>query len=577
MYDQPSESLTASSSQSCQACEALEAEIIRQKQWLQTFGQQVPAALHTVIHGLDGRVWFEYLSQTAEEIYEIPLEQILADASLVLDKAIHPEDRAAYEMAVADCVAYLERGELKPFRHEWRIITPSGQVKWLQVGSQPTPWRDGLIAWHGITHDITERKETEMALYRAKEAAEASARSKSEFLAMMSHELRTPLNAVLGMNSLLLNSDLSQTQRQWAETIRDGGELLLAIISDLLDLSHIESGRLELNLKPCNLKDCVEAIANILAPRALDKNLGLTIDWETDIPDLVMVDEPRIQQILLNLISNAIKFTEIGTILVSVQTILQGDGDKIQLQFSVQDTGIGIPSEQLNSIFQPFRQVDRFSQRRYDGTGLGLAICRRLCDCMGGEIRVSSILGEGSTFEVQLPASLVNPSSLGNPTTGPDAQTFAPPPALRSGSPFCSKTWAQTYPLRILVAEDNRLNQIVMDRVLEQLGYEPVIVDNGREVLRALAKGFYDLILMDIQMPEMDGLEVTQWIRSQPIQADLGPSNFIQPRIVGVSASAFETDRRAALAAGMDDYLAKPINRHTIMEVIQRLGQRVES
>jgi len=396
--------------------------------------------------------------------------------------------------------------------------------------------------------DITERKIVEDNLIRAKEAAEAATRSKSEFLANMSHEIRTPLNAVVGLTGLLLNGDLTAQERDYVETVRTSGNTLLSVINEILDFSKIEGGKMELESQPVHLRECICVAVDLVKADAEKKGLAIKYCLDETIPAYFKGDDTRLRQVLVNLLSNAVKFTHAGTIEISVtaKPIQTTNSRQYELHFSVSDTGIGIPEEKLNRLFQSFSQVDSTTTRKYGGTGLGLAISRRLVELMGGEIWVVSQPELGSTFHFTILAEEAENIAL--PADSCDTRAKTP------------ARWGNARPLRILLAEDNAINQMVAIQMLKRLGYSADVAGNGLEVLQAIERQPYDVVLMDVQMPEMDGLVAAQEIRK------LWPKG---PRIIAITAYALKGDRERCLAAGMDDYISKPIVIDELRRVLE--------
>lgn len=398
------------------------------------------------------------------------------------------------------------------------------------------------------------RQRTE-ALEETTQRALAATRAKSEFLANVSHELRTPLVGILGMLEVVLDDNLPPHQRENLEIADSCARTLLVLLNDVLDLSKIEAGRMSLEEVEYDLHDLAADCVKAQLPKAREKGIALRLAIHPEVPRRVVSDPLRLRQILSNLLSNAVKFTEHGWVELGLRILPEvSSGDVTGIVFSVRDTGIGIPSDKLNSIFDDFTQADGSTSRRYGGTGLGLAITRRLVILFGGSLEVDSEEGKGSEFRVQLPLRIVagEPSAADRTTAAPLAAGRA---ALAGG--------------RILLAEDNPVNQRVVSTILRKAGYEVVITSNGQEVLEALGRQRFDLLLMDVQMPVLDGLEATRRIRS-----DLRWKNL---PILALTAHAMSSDRDQCLQAGMDGYITKPAAATDLLQTVSAfIGREME-
>ncbi|MEM1181257.1 MAG: ATP-binding protein [Acidobacteriota bacterium] len=499
-------------------------------------GRELIAQVPVGLFRTDAGGQYLYVNPTWQKISGLSLQDALGDGWAL---CLHPLDQ---ERVLEDWRRAVEGR--RPFESEFRFERRNGRVTWLLGKAFPVSDRHGgLVEWAGSITDISDR-------VRAEEKAEQANRVKTDFLANMSHEIRTPIAGIVGASELLSKQDIDPKARSFVDVISTSAGSLLRLIDGLLDFSKIEAGKLSFEALDFSIPETVEAAVHMMRARALAKGIELRADIADDVPNQVHGDPLRLHQVLVNLVANAVKFTVEGRVDLRVrlavhQSTAPEGGHR--LLFDVSDTGIGIDPSAIDSLFEPFVQADTSTSRRFGGSGLGLSICKRIVDLCGGTLSVTSELGRGTTFTVDLP--FAGATGQGSPGTE-DLHRRAP--IFRSRDEF-----------HILLAEDTEVNRMIAVAQLDDLGYRVTAVANGREVLEALEREPFDLVLMDCQMPELDGYETTRRIRERGLGGAHIP-------IIAVTAHAVAGDRQRSLDAGMDDYISKPYDSRGLERTISR-------
>ena len=478
------------------------------------------------------------LGYTSAEFMERSLEEILTPDSLPIAREYFDRLDASIQSGIPP----------ENFRGELRAYRKDGTIVWTEVTASPIFDASGAIAeLVGVTRDVSERKRYEFELERAREAAEAANLAKSEFLSNMSHEIRTPMNGIMGMAQLLAYTELTDEQQEYLDAIKTSSDGLLSLINDILDLSKIEAGKIELESREFSLRASISDVITTQISLIHRKGLTITTDISPDVPDNLIGDQLRLKQILINLLSNAIKFTPQGGIRIAV-VVAEWSDCIVLLNLSVTDSGIGIAPGVLEKIFDPFVQADGSTTRKYGGTGLGLSICTRLAELMGGRIWVESEEGGGSTFTVASPFTINDAIDQCHDSRRSDGMS------VHWNGPA----------LAILVVDDLEVNLMFASRILEKVGHTVVTAHNGQEALDAWGEGRFDLILMDIQIPVMNGIQATRVIREREERSGG------RVPIIALTAHALQGERENILSQGVDGYLAKPIQISVLFDELRR-------
>jgi signal transduction histidine kinase/HAMP domain-containing protein/FixJ family two-component response regulator len=518
---------------------------------LRGMAETVPGVVYQLRLAVNGEFSFAYVSEAVREYFLLGSAELSRSAAPWFER-IHPDDRAAVRESLLASAR-----NLSPWQQEFRTPQADGSERWLYGNAIAQREADGSVLWHGFLTDISRQRRDALELERyrhhleelveartaelaeATQAAQAASLAKSAFLANMSHEIRTPMNAIIGLTYLAQSDAVEPEQQQRLQKVANAAEHLLSVINNVLDFSKIEAGKVRLEQREFTVGEVLDNIANMTTQTAAAKRLRVETDVSPALRSRVLIGDPqRIAEVLLNFAGNAVKFTDSGFVRLAAR--LEEGGPGLTLRFEVQDSGIGIAADAQARLFRDFEQADSSTTRRYGGTGLGLAICRRLAELMGGQVGVESALGRGSTFWFSLPV---------------EAAAHAPVAPVAAPRPHSARErlaeLAQAHRRRVLLAEDNPVNQEVAVALIGSAGLTVDVAADGQQAVDMVKAGDYALVLMDVQMPVMDGLDATRAIRSLPQGAELP--------ILAMTANAFDDERRRCLEAGMDDHVAKPV------------------
>lgn len=515
-------------------------ELAKSQSLLERLAEQVPGALFQLEQRSSGELRFPYCSNAINDLFELSAEQLRTDATPLLN-LIAAEDAARLQQALATPEQALAC--------DLQVQLPQQGLRWRACNARAQVEADGVVVWHGFFMDITERMQQEQQIRAANARADAANQAKSAYLSQMTHEIRTPMNIILGMSYLAMETELNASQRDYLDNIRLSAEHLLALINDILDMSKIEAGQLEVETIDFDLHEILQKLNKLMSGKIIDKGLQFAMQIAPEVPPALRGDPVRLSQVLMNFITNAVKFTHQGSITLAV-SLLQQDEHKARLMFAVEDTGIGMNEVECGRMFQQFQQADASISRKYGGTGLGLAISKQLVELMGGQVGLESTPGKGSRFWFQVEVEKNLQVEVKLEQNAQQAQAAA------------AQAKAAMQGKRILLVEDQPLNQRVAQAMLRNAGAFVEIAGHGQEALDILRSQSFDCVLMDMQMPVMDGVAATRAIRDDPALAD--------QLVIAMTANASMHNQALCMAAGMNDFITKPIKPALLYAVLEK-------